>query len=75
MSQESNRQKVRLLTVNQFIEAHPFMTSGGLRALIFQSRFNDLDKKKVIKRIGRKILLDEAAFFEWLNERSEVNHV
>ncbi len=50
------------------------MTSGGLRALIFQSRFNDLDKKKVIKRIGRKILLDEAAFFEWLNERSEVNH-
>lgn len=73
MSGTSNN-SLKLLTVNQFVETHSFMTSGGLRALIFQSRFNNLDKKKVIKRIGRKILIDEAAFFEWLNERSEVNH-
>lgn len=50
------------------------MTSGGLRALLFASRYNNLDKKKVIKRIGRKILIDETLFFEWLNERNEVNH-
>lgn len=71
---ETNSNSRKLLTVNQFVEAHPFMTSGGLRALIFASRYNQLDEKKVIKRIGRKILLDEAAFFEWLNERNEVNH-
>jgi hypothetical protein len=71
---ETNSNSPKLLTVNQFIKTHPFMTSGGLRALIFQSRFNDLDKKKVIKRIGRKILLDETAFFEWLSERNEASH-
>lgn len=71
---EINVHSPKLLTVNQFIEAHPFITAGGLRALIFQSKYNDLDKKKVIKRIGRKILLDEVAFFEWLNERNEVSH-
>jgi hypothetical protein len=71
---EKNNNSPKLLTVNQFVEAHPFITNGGMRALLFSSRYNDLDKKKVIKRIGRRILIDEAAFFEWLNERNEVNH-
>jgi hypothetical protein len=33
-----------------------------------------MQKQKVIKRLGRKILLDEQAFFSWINERSEGGH-
>lgn len=73
MSETSNNSP-KLLTVNQFVEAHPFMTSGGMRFILFNASTNGLKEKKVIKRLGRKILIDETAFFEWLNEKNEVNH-
>ena len=64
----------RLLTINQFIENHPFNTHGGLRYLIFNAKSNGMEKAKVIKRIGRKLLIDENNFFAWLEEINGGNH-
>jgi len=73
MSQEGSRQAKRLLTVNQFSESHPFMTNGGLRFIIFNANSNGF--KKAIKRLGRKVLIDEEIFFQCLNEQNEArNH-
>lgn len=69
MFTETNNLKTRLLTINQFVEEHKFATNGGLRHLIFNaSNGNGFDK--VIRRLGRRVLIDETAFFEWVNEQN-----
>lgn len=57
----------RLLTVSQFVEKHSWATKGGLRALLFNRKKNGLDAAVV--RLGRKLLLDEEQFFQWLESR------
>lgn len=57
----------RLLTVSQFVEKHSWATKGGLRGLLFNRRKNGLDAAVV--RLGRKLLLDEEQFFQWLESR------
>lgn len=41
---------------------------GGLRHLIFHAKDNGFHH--VIKRVGRRILLDEGAFFEWVSKQN-----
>lgn len=63
-----------LRTVPQFSEKHPAFTQPALRHLIFQAsprqsskgeiKGNGLDK--AIVRVGRKVLIDEGRFFDWL---------
>lgn len=57
----------RLLTVSQFVEKHTWATKGGLRALLFNRKKNGLDVAVV--RLGRRLLLDEGQFFQWLESR------
>ena len=61
----------RLLTVAQFCEAHPWAHPGGVRAWLFNRRTNGFDS--CIRRIGRKILLDETAVFAWVDAQSGVH--
>lgn len=51
-----------LLTVRQFSEKHPAFTQGSLRNLIFNAKQNGFDAALV--RVGRRVLIDEAAFFD-----------
>ena len=63
-----------LLSVKQFSEKHPAFTQSSLRALIDKARERYSSHGVVpgnglaaaILRIGRRILLDEEAFFRWL---------
>lgn len=55
-----------LSTVKQFTEKHPAFTHGSLRQLIFNEHSNGLTKSGAIIRIGRKVLIDEAKFFAWV---------
>ncbi len=55
-----------LLTVRQFSEKHPAFPVGGLRFRIFHEDENGMKAAGVIIRNGRRILLDEERFFEWL---------
>ena len=56
-----------LFTVRQLIERHPFLREGGLRWALFHRHRNGLEA--CIKHLGRKILIDEEAFFDWLDGR------
>ena len=61
--------KLRLLTVPQFALEHPAFSQSSLRHLIFDANTNGFHQ--VIKRIGRKILIDETAFFYWVEEQQK----
>lgn len=60
-----NKPKYELLTIRQFVEKHRAFTEGGLRYLIFHRKTNGF--APCVKRMGRKILLDELAVFQWLD--------
>ncbi len=53
-----------LLSVTQFSVKHGWPV-GGLRHLIFQ---NPRGFDRVVRRVGRKVLLDEMQFFQWVEE-------
>lgn len=55
-----------LRTVRQLAERHPALTEGGIRWDIFNENDNGLAKTGAIIRHGRKVLIDEAAYFTWL---------
>jgi len=66
-----------LFTVEQFAERRPAWTPAALRNLILnaQDRLNSrgetihgngLVEAGAILRLGRKVLIDEAAFFRWI---------
>ncbi len=57
-----------LLTVRQFAEKHRAFSEASLRFSIQNSNKNGFDK--VIRRLGRKILIDECAFFKWVDALS-----
>jgi hypothetical protein len=57
-------------TVNQFSVKHPAFSKGGLRSLIFNENSNGLAKSGAIVRIGRKVLIDEAKFFGWIEAQN-----
>jgi len=70
-----------LLTVRQFAERNPAFSQGALRSLIFLSQPRRTSKGDVqgnglsvaLVRVGRKVLIDEVLFFEWLDEQNSVN--
>ena len=60
-----------LLTVRQFSQKHPAFPEGGLRYNIFHADINGFNK--CIRRIGRKILIDEAEMFRWIDAQNTVS--
>ncbi|WP_295624621.1 hypothetical protein [uncultured Nitrosomonas sp.] len=66
-----------LLTVRQFSDKHHAFTQGAIRNLIFLAE-DRKTSKGIIKgnglnialiRIGRKLLIDEVKFFQWIDEQ------
>ncbi len=53
-------------TVTQFPTKYPAFTVGGLRFQIFNADKNGLAACGAIVRMGRKILIDEAKYFAWI---------
>ena len=58
-----------LSTVKQFNQRHPAFPEGGLRHRIFHAETNGLLESGVIVRNGRRVLIDEEKFFEWLRSQ------
>lgn len=68
-----------LLTVRQFSEKHQAFSQGSLRFQIFNANprktslgeipGNGLDA--ALLRLGRKVLIDEAKFFEWIERQNQ----
>lgn len=59
-------------TVQQFIQKHPAFTNGGLRSLIFNENSNGLAASGAIVRLGRKILIDQNKFFDWIKSQNSI---
>jgi hypothetical protein len=53
----------RLIPANEWGKYHPWPPIGGLRWLIFNEKRNGFHR--VVRRCGRRVLIDETAFFEW----------
>lgn len=59
----------RWIKVTHFHLYHDWPSKAGLRWIIFRSR--ELGFEKVIRRVGRRLLIDEQAFFSWLKDKSQ----
>lgn len=57
----------QLIPVTHWNLRHPWPPIGGLRHLIFFAETNGFNK--VVRRIGRRVLIDEAAFFDWVDSQ------
>jgi hypothetical protein len=64
---EINKTIPNLMSVKLFCENYPVFSTGSIRSYIFFSNSNGMDENKVIKRIGKKILIDVEAFFRWID--------
>lgn len=63
----------KLIPITKWREFHQWPSEAGLRHLVFHAETNGF--KKVVKRVGRRVLIDEAAFFDYVNElNQESNH-
>ena len=60
-----------LYTVRQFAQRHTWITLGGLRWLLFNRKFNGLEKSGAIIMLGRKLLIDEQLFLQWLRHQGQ----
>lgn len=70
MPNSINQHQKNFLTLKQWLEKYPAIPEGGIRHLIFTNKdnFNGL----VVKKLGRKILLDEHAFLSYIDEHAKV---
>jgi hypothetical protein len=60
------------LTLRGFVAKHQAFTAGGLRHLLFQDP--EGFREACVVRFGRRVLIDEGRFFEWLkSNRSRTN--
>lgn len=58
----------KLIPVTKWSKHHEFPPIGGLRHLIFHENTNGFHK--CIRRVGRRVLIDESAFFEWVEAQN-----
>ena len=54
------------LTIKQFLEKHHAFALGGIRDIIFKKKKNGLHESGAIVKNGRRVLIDEAKFFQWI---------
>lgn len=57
----------KLIPASEWPKHHAWPPIGGLRYLIFNAKHNGINK--AIRRVGRRVLIDEAAFFQWVDEQ------
>lgn len=57
---------MKILTVKQFVQKHPWPTESALRALIYHNKIDE-----AVFRSGRRVLIDEERFFEILKLSSK----
>ncbi len=61
----ANAAATRLIPLTNWNQHHAWPPIGGLRHLVFFESTNGFHK--VVRRVGRRVLIDEAAFFAWVD--------
>lgn len=67
MNDNKELEKTRYIPAPEWENYHPWPKIGGLRNLIFNKKTNGFDK--VVKKIGKRVLIDERAFYEWIENQ------
>lgn len=62
-------ERTRFIPVTKWSDFHPWPSVQGLRWIIFNEHTNGF--AKCVKRVGGRVLIDEAKFFEWVEEQQE----
>lgn len=57
----------RLIPIKDWPKYHAWPPAGGLRWLVFNSAKNGFEGS--IRRVGARVLIDEDAFFEWVENQ------
>jgi hypothetical protein len=60
--------RARLIPLTKWNSFHEWPPQGGLRHLVFNAASNGFDR--VIRRCGRRVLIDEGAFFAWVEKQN-----
>lgn len=60
---------MQLHTVRQFSQKHPIYSEGSIRHVIFNAKTNGF--APAIVRQGRRVLIDESAWFECLKRQQK----
>lgn len=63
-----------LVTVKQFCDRNPAFPIGGVRHHLFYRNENGLTASGAVIKLGRKILIDELAFINWVKSQGNVQH-
>ena len=61
--------QTRFIPASRWHEFHVWPTTSGLRHLLFNRHKNGLSA--CVRIVGRRILIDEQKFFQWIDEQSE----
>lgn len=65
---ETTESPPRLIPLTQWPSFHAWPPLGGLRHLVFHADKNGF--ASCIRRCGRRVLIDEGAFFAWVQEQN-----
>lgn len=68
-TQQNNHTASRLIPVTEWNQHHTWPPEGGLRHLIFNEKTNGF--ATAFKRIGRRVLIDEAEFFACVERQNQ----
>lgn len=68
IAETSPEASTRLIPVPEWPKIHPWPTKAALRHLCHHADRNGFEK--VIRRVGRRVLIDERAFFAWVEEQN-----
>lgn len=83
MYNRNHKLKRNIKGVKQFSLDNPAFTEPSLRWLIFNSRPRESSAGTIIPgngletalvRLGKRVLIDEDLFYEWVEEQQEKNH-
>ena len=69
MQPDKTTLSTELIPVSEWPKRHAWPPVGGIRHLIHHRNTNGFDV--VIRRVGRRVLIDEAAFFTWVSQRGD----
>jgi hypothetical protein len=68
-TQQENQPSNRLIPVPEWNQHHSWPPIGGLRHLIFNEHTNGF--ASAFKRVGRRVLIDEQAFFAIIDKQNQ----
>lgn len=60
----------RMIPVTRWEEFHPWPTASALRAYVLRAARGEIEGfDDVVHRVGRRVLIDETAFFAWVRDQ------